>query len=66
MHARSFPVLICTQYELIGVLQVVDGNWGIHCIVPKWMFNMSDMTPYMPVVMPGTSKPANMTLQTTL
>ncbi|BDA46691.1 probable formamidase C869.04 [Coccomyxa sp. Obi] len=49
-----------------GVDQVVDGNWGIHCIVPKWMFNMSDMTPYMPVVMPGTSKPANMTLQTTL
>ncbi|BDA46692.1 probable formamidase C869.04 [Coccomyxa sp. Obi] len=49
-----------------GVDQVVDGNWGIHCIVPKWMFNMSDMTPYSPVVMPGTSKPANMTLQTTL
>ena len=48
------------------VVQVVDGNWGVHCIVPKWMFNMSDMTPYSPLVMPGTSKPANMTLQTTL
>lgn len=47
-------------------MQVVDGNWGIHVVIPKWMFNMSDKTPYSPTVMPGTSKPANMTLLTSL
>jgi hypothetical protein len=47
-------------------VQVVDGNWGIHCIVPKWMFNMSDMSPYAPTVFPGTSKAANVTMLTSL
>jgi hypothetical protein len=25
-----------------GVTQVVDGNWGVHADVPKWMFDDSD------------------------
>ena len=39
---------------------------GVHCIVPKWMFNMSDTTPYRPLTVSGTSKPANVTMLTTL
>ena len=39
---------------------------GVHCIVPKWMFNMSDTTPYAPKTFTGTSKPANVTMLTSL
>ena len=39
---------------------------GVHCIVPKWMFNMSDTKPYTPLTMAGSSKPANVTLLTSL
>ncbi|KAK9815846.1 hypothetical protein WJX72_010706 [[Myrmecia] bisecta] len=48
-----------------GITQVVDGNYGIHCVIPKWMFANST-TPYMPVTMAGTSKPADCKLLTTL
>ncbi|KAK9815353.1 hypothetical protein WJX72_002191 [[Myrmecia] bisecta] len=48
-----------------GVDQVVDGNWGIHCIIPKWMFANST-TPFTPVTMAGSSKPADCTLLTSL
>jgi len=41
------------------VTQVVDGNWGVHFSIPKYMFNMSitPSKPYMPTVVPGTSMP---------
>lgn len=32
----------------------------------QWMFNMSDTSPFTPKVMAGTSKPANVTLLTSL
>ena len=25
-----------------GVTQVVDGNWGVHADIPKWVFDKSD------------------------
>ena len=63
-------------FSLKGLLCVrgeagVSGLWGascrgVHCIVPKWMFNMSDTSPYAPLTMAGTSKPANVTLLTSL
>jgi acetamidase/formamidase len=28
-----------------GITQIVDGNWGVHAIVPKWIFESPD-TPY--------------------
>lgn len=39
--------------------QVVDGNWGVHFSIPKYMFNASITPgkPYMPTVVPGTSMP---------
>lgn len=49
-----------------SVSQVVNGNWGMQTIIPKWMFNMSDTAPYTPKVMSGTSKPASTTLLTSL
>ena len=39
---------------------------GVHCIIPKWMFNMTDKSPYTPLTMAGSSKPANVTLLTSL
>lgn len=42
-----------------GITQVVDGNWGVHAIVPKYMFeNLGSTVPYASKVMPGTSLPA--------
>ena len=40
-------------------VQVVDGNWGVHFQIPKYMFNASITPdqPYMPTVVPGTSMP---------
>ena len=37
----------------------------MHCVIPKWMFANST-TPYTPVTMAGSSKPANVTLLTSL
>lgn len=65
MYGNIFKRRVLTL-KIVLKLQVVDGNWGIHVIVPKWMFNMTDMSPYMPNVMAGSSKPASMTLLTTL
>ncbi|KAK9837996.1 hypothetical protein WJX74_009260 [Apatococcus lobatus] len=48
-----------------GITQVVDGNWGIHAIIPKWPFS-NNSAPYSPAVFPGSSKPADVTLLTTL
>jgi hypothetical protein len=28
-----------------AITQIVDGNWGVHAVVPKWMFTSPD-TPY--------------------
>jgi hypothetical protein len=42
-----------------AVSQVVDGNWGVHFSIPKYMFNasISPNKPYVPTVVPGTSMP---------
>lgn len=47
------------------VNQVVDGNWGVHFQIPKWMFNltMSPGKPYVPTIVPGTSMPMEQLLQ---
>lgn len=39
--------------------QVVDGNWGVHFTIPKYMFDptLSPGKPYVPTVVPGTSMP---------
>ncbi|KAJ1455706.1 hypothetical protein M885DRAFT_440720 [Pelagophyceae sp. CCMP2097] len=29
-----------------GITQIVDGNWGVHALVPKWLFLDVDSTPY--------------------
>jgi hypothetical protein len=29
-----------------GITQIVDGNWGVHALVPKWLFLDTDSTPY--------------------
>jgi acetamidase/formamidase len=48
-----------TVFSDFSVSQVVDGNWGMQCIVPKWPFqNITDTTtPYMPKVIKGSSLP---------
>ncbi|KAL0052691.1 hypothetical protein WJX82_006304 [Trebouxia sp. C0006] len=47
-----------------GVTQVVDGNWGVHVVIPKWAFtNLNDTTtPYAPVTISGTSTLLNATM----
>ncbi|GAB4813793.1 hypothetical protein N2152v2_000839 [Parachlorella kessleri] len=39
-----------------GVTQVVDGIFGIHTIIPKWLFAKDEPAPYIPKVMAGTSR----------
>ncbi|KAK9811476.1 hypothetical protein WJX72_004546 [[Myrmecia] bisecta] len=43
-----------------GITQVVDGNVGIHSIIPKWVFSpqaWKASPEYYPKVIPGTSQP---------
>ncbi|KAK9807208.1 hypothetical protein WJX73_009034 [Symbiochloris irregularis] len=47
------------------VTQVVDGNWGIHTVIPKWPFTNSTEQ-FSPTVFPGSSKPAEVTMLTTI
>jgi hypothetical protein len=48
-----------------AVTQVVDGNWGVHFSIPKYMFNasMAAGKPYVPTLVPGTSMPMSQLLQ---
>lgn len=66
MHVQ--PVLSCPSGKQVITLdcwQVVDGNFGIHTVIPKWPFsNSTDQ--YAPNVFPGSSKPAEVTMMTTL
>lgn len=47
-----------------AVTQVVDGNWGVHVVIPKWPFtDVEDTTtPYVPVTVSGTSSLLNETM----
>jgi hypothetical protein len=36
--------LMATSVDF-GITQIVDGNWGVHAIIPKWVF-ADPMTPY--------------------
>lgn len=42
-----------------SILQVVDQNWGIHTVIPKYVFegatDGSKYEPYTPKAFPGTS-----------
>lgn len=40
-----------------GVTQVVDHNWGIHAIIPKFVFDFSMPAPYIPKTVAYTSVP---------
>ena len=46
-------------------VQVVDGNFGIHTVIPKWPFS-NTTEQFSPTTMAGTSKPAEVTLMTAL
>jgi len=37
-------VIMSTSVDF-GITQIVDGNWGVHAIIPKWVFS-EDMVPY--------------------
>lgn len=39
------------------VTQVVDGQMGIHAVIPKYMFAKNDGLPYVPTIAPGSSTP---------
>lgn len=55
-------ITVAVDFE---ITQVVDGNFGIHTVIPKWPFsNSTDQ--YAPNVFPGSSKPAEVTMMTTL
>jgi hypothetical protein len=34
-------VLMSTSVDF-GITQIVDGNWGVHAIIPKWVFDGSE------------------------
>lgn len=34
-------VIMATSVEF-GITQIVDGNWGVHAIIPKWVFDGSE------------------------
>eukprot|EP00877_Chromochloris_zofingiensis_P000674 jgi/Chrzof1/10607/Cz05g05010.t1 len=38
------------------VTQVVDGNWGMHLIIPKYVFDKADTGAYKPKVVCGSSR----------
>ncbi len=65
VHLRSVILKAFKADHLWCAVQVVDGNWGIHVIIPKWPFS-NDSSPYAPVVFPGSSKPADIYLLTAL
>ncbi len=33
--------IMATSVEF-GITQIVDGNWGVHAVVPKWVFDSTD------------------------
>ena len=39
-----------------GITQVVDGNWGTHCVLPKWVLKPTSSA-YSASNMCGTSVP---------
>lgn len=43
-----------------GITQVVDGNWGTHCVLPKWVLNPTSSA-YSASNMCGTSVPLSNT-----
>ena len=42
----------------LGITQVVDGNFGAHYVVPKYMLSGTQSTPYVQATMCKTSMPA--------
>ncbi len=41
-----------------GITQIVDGNWGVHCSIPKYIFSGSETTAYTQATTCGGSIPA--------
>lgn len=50
---------VCVRGRKVWPLmaQVVDGAFGIHSVIPKWMFMKNDGLPYVPTIAPGSSTP---------
>jgi hypothetical protein len=41
-----------------GITQIVDGNWGVHCSIPKYIFSGSETAAYTQATTCGGSIPA--------
>jgi acetamidase/formamidase len=50
-EVNTFLTVMCD----FQVTQVVDGNWGVHVVIPKYAFDTSNK-PYKPSVVCGTSR----------
>lgn len=46
---------IITQGVNFGITQVVDGNWGVHAVVPKAIFEVADPITCGPAPSPTAS-----------
>lgn len=43
---------IITQGVNFGITQVVDGNWGVHAVIPKAIFEVADPITCAPATSP--------------
>ena len=46
---------IITQGVNFGITQVVDGNWGVHAVIPKAIFEVADPITCGPATSPTPS-----------
>ena len=46
---------IITQGVNFGITQVVDGNWGVHAVIPKAIFQTADPVTCAPAASPTAS-----------
>ena len=46
---------IITQGVNFGITQVVDGNWGVHAVIPKSIFEVADPVTCGPASSPTTT-----------
>jgi hypothetical protein len=46
---------IITQGVNFGITQVVDGNWGVHAVIPKAIFEVADPITCGPATAPTTT-----------
>lgn len=44
-YTEDEATTIVTVAADIGITQVVDGNWGVHCVIPKYILSGTQAVP---------------------